>query len=161
MNRSDRIFVAGHRGLVGSALTRRLRGDGYDRLILRSREELDLLDPQAVDRFMSVEHPQYVFMAAARVGGILANDTMPADFIRENLAVTSISSTPHIGTVSTSCCSWVAHVSTLGRHLSPSRRSISSRARWNRPTTRTRSRRSPGSNYVSPTIGSTARTTSA
>ena len=87
MKPSDRVFVAGHRGLVGSALTRRLQRDGYDQLILRRRDELDLLDALAVDRFMQRERPQYVFMAAAKVGGILANDTMPADFIRDNLGV--------------------------------------------------------------------------
>lgn len=87
MKRGDRIFVAGHRGLVGSALTRRLEAAGHDRLILRTRDELDLLDARAVERFMRVERPQYVFAAAAKVGGILANDTYPADFIRENLAV--------------------------------------------------------------------------
>ena len=75
MKPSDRVFVAGHRGLVGSALTRRLQRDGYDQLILRRRDELDLLDALAVDRFMQRERPQYVFMAAAKVGGILANDT--------------------------------------------------------------------------------------
>ena len=87
MKPSDRIFVAGHRGLVGAALTRRLQRAGYTRLILRTRDELDLLDAQAVEEFMRAERPQYVFAAAAKVGGILANDTCPADFIRENLAV--------------------------------------------------------------------------
>ncbi len=87
MKSGDRVYVAGHRGLVGSALTRRLQRDGYDQLILRERDDLDLLDARAVDRFMSVERPQYIFVAAAKVGGILANDTCPADFIRENLAV--------------------------------------------------------------------------
>lgn len=87
MKRGARIFVAGHRGLVGSALTRRLEGAGYDRLVLRTRDELDLLDARAVDQFMRVARPQYVFVAAARVGGILANNTYPAEFIRENLAI--------------------------------------------------------------------------
>lgn len=87
MKPSDRIFVAGHRGLVGAALTRRLQRAGHTRLILRTRDELDLLDAQAVEEFMRAERPQYVFAAAAKVGGILANDTCPADFIRENLAV--------------------------------------------------------------------------
>lgn len=87
MRKGDRIFVAGHRGLVGSALTRRLQHAGYEGLILRTRDELDLLDARAVERFMRTERPQYVFAAAAKVGGILANDSCPADFIRENLAV--------------------------------------------------------------------------
>jgi GDP-L-fucose synthase len=87
MRTTDTVFVAGHRGLVGSAVTRRLEQDGYKALIQRTRDELDLLDPQAVKRFMEAERPQYVVVAAAKVGGILANDTLPADFIRENLAV--------------------------------------------------------------------------
>ncbi len=87
MRRDSPIFVAGHRGLVGSALVRRLRAGGYDRLILRTRDELDLTRPDLVEAFFLAERPQYVFLAAARVGGILANDTRPADFIRENLRI--------------------------------------------------------------------------
>jgi GDP-L-fucose synthase len=84
---TDRIYVAGHRGLVGAALERRLRHAGFDNLLLRTRAEADLTDPVAVDRLFSEERPRFVFAAAARVGGILANDTHPADFIRENLAI--------------------------------------------------------------------------
>jgi GDP-L-fucose synthase len=84
---STRIYVAGHRGLVGSALVRALHRRGAERPILRTREELDLLDAAAVDRFFAAERPEYVFLAAARVGGIIANSTMPADFIRDNLGV--------------------------------------------------------------------------
>jgi GDP-L-fucose synthase len=87
MNLNDKIFVAGHRGLVGSAIVRRLRGEGFDNLLLRTRHELDLADPAAVSRFFEAERPVYVFFAAAKVGGILANNTYPADFIRDNLAV--------------------------------------------------------------------------
>jgi GDP-L-fucose synthase len=87
VNPGDRVFVAGHRGLVGSALVRRLEGKGFDRLLLRTRAELDLTDAGAVDRFFAGERPQYVFLAAAKVGGIVANDTYPADFIRDNLAI--------------------------------------------------------------------------
>lgn len=87
MKRESRIYVAGHQGLVGSALARRLRGDGYSNLILRTRAELDLTDCHAVRAFFKRERPEYVFLAAARVGGILANSTYPADFIRENLAI--------------------------------------------------------------------------
>jgi GDP-L-fucose synthase len=83
----DKIFVAGHRGLVGSAIVRRLRADGYDNLVLRPRSELDLSDQAAVNRFFAEERPDYVFFAAAMVGGILANNTFPADFIRDNLSV--------------------------------------------------------------------------
>ena len=87
MDRNDRIFVAGHRGLVGSAILRRLASDGYRKIITRSRRELDLEDQAAVYRFFEEEQPQYVFFAAAKVGGILANSTYPAEFIRDNLAV--------------------------------------------------------------------------
>jgi GDP-L-fucose synthase len=85
MNRDSRIFVAGHRGLVGSAITAYLKQQGFARLLLRTRAELDLLDGRAVDAFFASERPEYVFLAAAKVGGILANDTYPADFIRDNL----------------------------------------------------------------------------
>jgi GDP-L-fucose synthase len=81
------IFVAGHRGLVGSALVRRLRAAGYQNLLLRERSELDLTNQSAVAGFFARERPQYVFLAAARVGGILANSTYPAEFLRENLAI--------------------------------------------------------------------------
>jgi GDP-L-fucose synthase len=87
MQRDDRIYVAGHRGLVGSALTRRLRAEGFNNLVLRAHAELELTDAAAVRRFFEAERPQHVLLAAAKVGGILANDTYPADFIRENLAI--------------------------------------------------------------------------
>jgi GDP-L-fucose synthase len=86
-DRGARIFVAGHRGLVGSALVRRLERDGASRLLLRTRSELDLTDQHAVQRFFADERPDYVFLAAAKVGGILANDTQPAEFLRENLEI--------------------------------------------------------------------------
>jgi GDP-L-fucose synthase len=85
MNRDSRIFVAGHRGLVGSAITAYLKQQGFARLLLRTHAELDLLDVRAVNAFFANERPEYVFLAAAKVGGILANDTYPADFIRDNL----------------------------------------------------------------------------
>jgi GDP-L-fucose synthase len=84
---TERVYVAGHRGLVGSALVRRLQGAGYCQLILRSRHELDLTDRKAVDEFFEAQRPQYVFLAAARVGGIIANSEYPADFLRENLDI--------------------------------------------------------------------------
>lgn len=87
MNRSDAIYVAGHRGLVGSAILRRLRAKGYGNLVTRTREELDLTDQAAVRRFFEGARPRYVFLAAARVGGIHANSTLPADFIRDNLLI--------------------------------------------------------------------------
>lgn len=87
MRPTDSIFVAGHRGLVGSALVRRLRDLGFENLLLRTRSELDLTDSGAVHAFFDEFRPNYVFMAAAKVGGILANSTYPADFIRDNLAI--------------------------------------------------------------------------
>jgi GDP-L-fucose synthase len=87
MNHDSKIYVAGHRGLVGSALVRRLRVLGFENLILRTHEELDLANHGAVKQFFAQERPQYVFAAAAKVGGILANDTFPAQFIQENLQI--------------------------------------------------------------------------
>src|SRR3954452_10646127 len=87
MELSSRIYVAGHRGLAGSAIVRRLRADGYKQLILRTRAEVDLLDSRAVYDLFRFEQPEYVFVAAAKVGGILANQTYPADFLRENLSI--------------------------------------------------------------------------
>jgi GDP-L-fucose synthase len=83
----SRIYVAGHRGLVGSALVRCLKARGCRNLILRTRSELDLLNQQAVLDFFAAERPEFVFLAAAKVGGILANNTYPADFIYQNLAI--------------------------------------------------------------------------
>jgi len=80
-------FVAGHRGLVGSAITRRLQAEGATRLVLRTHEELDLTDQTAVDEFFARERPAFVYLCAAKVGGIHANDTYPAEFIRDNLAI--------------------------------------------------------------------------
>jgi GDP-L-fucose synthase len=81
------IYVAGHRGLVGSAIVRSLKEQGYTNLLLRSRSELDLLNTTAVNDFFNKEKPQHVVLAAAKVGGILANNTYPADFIRDNLII--------------------------------------------------------------------------
>lgn len=82
-----RIFVAGHRGLVGSAIVRQLRAAGIDNLVLRTHAELDLVDQHAVDDFFAAERPEQVFLAAAKVGGIYANATRPAEFIQSNLAI--------------------------------------------------------------------------
>ena len=87
MTSSARIYVAGHRGLVGSAIVRALQARGFSNLLLRSREQLDLRDAAATRAFFGAERPEYVFMAAAKVGGIHANNTYPADFISENLAI--------------------------------------------------------------------------
>jgi GDP-L-fucose synthase len=87
MRPDSRIYVSGHRGLVGSAIVRRLRAAGFSNLLLVDRSQLDLRDQQAVNRFFALQRPEYVFLAAARVGGIHANNSQPADFIRDNLQV--------------------------------------------------------------------------
>ncbi len=87
MNKQDKIYVAGHRGLAGSAILRRLQAEGYANLITRTHSELNLTDQQAVNAFFAQERPAYVFLAAAKVGGIHANNTYPADFIRDNLQI--------------------------------------------------------------------------
>lgn len=87
MDKQAKIFVAGHRGLVGSAIVRKLQADGFTKLLLRTRAELDLNDSRAVSDFFHVEKPEYVFLTAAKVGGILANRDYPADFIYENLQI--------------------------------------------------------------------------
>lgn len=87
MDKDSAIFVAGHAGLVGSALVRRLRDKGYGNLLLRSREELDLKSQDAVETFFRSQQPRYVFLAAAKVGGIMANSTYKAEFLYDNLIV--------------------------------------------------------------------------
>ncbi len=87
MNKNSKIYIAGHRGLVGSALMRNLKSAGYTNLILRTHAELDLTDQAATEAFFAQEKPDYVFLAAAKVGGILANNSYPAEFIRDNLAI--------------------------------------------------------------------------
>ncbi|MEY2764704.1 MAG: hypothetical protein RLZZ205_1128 [Bacteroidota bacterium] len=89
MNRQDKIFVAGHRGMVGSAICRKLQQEGYSQIITRTSKELDLTDQQAVNQFFEKEQPHYVFLAAAKVGGIHANNTFRADFLYRNLMIES------------------------------------------------------------------------
>jgi GDP-L-fucose synthase len=84
---TSRIYIAGHRGLVGSAILRCCQNQGFTHLLLRDHAQLELRDPAAVDRFFSFERPEYVFLSAARVGGIRANASRPADFIRDNLLI--------------------------------------------------------------------------
>ena len=87
MDKKSKIYVAGHRGLVGSAIVRKLRQEGFTNLVMATSKELDLREQAAVREFFAAERPEYVFLAAARVGGILANNTYPADFIYQNLMI--------------------------------------------------------------------------
>ena len=87
MDKNARIYIAGHRGLVGSAIVRNLEAKGYTNLVTRTHAELDLTDAAATDAFFAAEKPEYVFLAAAKVGGIVANNSYPAEFIRDNLVI--------------------------------------------------------------------------
>ena len=87
MNKNAKIYVAGHRGLAGSAIVRTLKKHAYTNILTRTHAELDLIDQRAVAEFFAKEKPDYVVLAAAKVGGILANETYPADFIYQNLAI--------------------------------------------------------------------------
>ena len=87
MNKSDKIFVAGHRGMVGSAIVRKLKMDGYNNILVRSSKELDLRNQRHVEEFFQSEKPDYIFLAAAKVGGILANNTYKASFMYDNLSI--------------------------------------------------------------------------
>lgn len=89
MDKNAKIFVSGHRGMVGSAIVRRLQSSGHTRIVTRTRAELDLLDQRAVHAFLAEERPDYLFLAAAKVGGIQANNTARADFLYENLQIQS------------------------------------------------------------------------
>ena len=87
MNKTDKVYIAGHRGMVGSAIVRNLEAKGFQNLLFRTSKELDLTNQEAVSVFFETEKPKYVFLAAAKVGGILANDTYPADFIYQNMMI--------------------------------------------------------------------------
>ena len=101
MKLNDRIYVAGHRGLVGSAIVRNLRAAGHNNLLTRTHTELDLTDERATRDFFDENKPTHVFMAAAKVGGIVANNTYPAEFIRDNLAIqTNVIHAAHLAGVS-------------------------------------------------------------
>ena len=104
LSKQAKIYVAGHNGMVGSALVRHLQAKGYQNIITRSRSELDLLDQKSVHDFLKVEQPEYIFMAAAKVGGIQANNTYRADFIYENLSIqTNIIHGAHLADVNQLC----------------------------------------------------------
>ena len=87
MEKNSKIYVAGHRGMVGSAIVRKLKQDGFDNLVFKTSTELDLRNQQAVHSFFEHEKPEYVFLAAAKVGGILANNTFRAEFLHDNLVI--------------------------------------------------------------------------
>ncbi|MEM9983178.1 MAG: GDP-L-fucose synthase, partial [Bacteroidota bacterium] len=87
MNKEEKIYIAGHRGMVGAAILRKLQAEGFTKFVLRTSQELDLRDQQAVADFFAEEKPAYVFLAAAKVGGILANDTYRAEFLYDNLMI--------------------------------------------------------------------------
>lgn len=89
MNKDSKIYVAGHRGMVGSAILRKLQKEGYSNIITKTSKELDLRIQKDVDDFFKLEKPEYVFLAAAKVGGILANNTYRAEFIYDNLMIQS------------------------------------------------------------------------
>jgi GDP-L-fucose synthase len=89
MEKSSKIYVAGHRGMVGSAIVRKLQAEGYSNIVLRTSKELDLRNQSQVENFFAAEKPEYVFLAAAKVGGIMANNTYRADFLYENLMIES------------------------------------------------------------------------
>ena len=87
MEQHSKIYVAGHRGLVGSAIVRTLQSKGFDNILMRSSKELDLRNQQAVEDFFATQKPEYVFLSAAKVGGIVANNTSPAEFIYDNMMI--------------------------------------------------------------------------
>jgi GDP-L-fucose synthase len=89
MNKKDKIYIAGHRGMVGSAIKKKLEQEGFSNMVYRTSAEMDLRNQDAVHSFFEKEKPDFVFLAAAKVGGILANDTFRADFIYENLMIES------------------------------------------------------------------------
>ena len=160
--RSDaRIFVAGHRGLVGSAVLRRLAADGFTNLLTATRDQLDLRDQAAVNYWFQANRPEYVFLVAGTVGGILANSTRPAEFLYDNMMIHgTVVHASHLYGVTKllylgSSCIYPRQADAAD-HRGPS----SSPARSSRRTRRTRSPRSPASSCARPTARSTAATSS-
>ena len=123
MAQGSRIFVAGHRGLAGSAILRRLQAEGYQNLLTATRQELDLRDQRAVDAWFKANRPEYVFLAAGTVGGILANSSRPVEFIYDNIMIhATVIPAAHLTGVP-SCCTWAARASILEIARSRSARS--------------------------------------
>ena len=109
MEKNSRIYIAGHRGMVGSAITRLLEDEGFNNLIVRTHEELDLSDQMQVKNFFTEKKPDYVILAAARVGGIQANIDNPATFLLDNLLIQNNVIDPHIDQGSKNLYFWVVH----------------------------------------------------
>src|SRR3954470_6810743 len=118
LERGARTYVAGHRGLVGGAILRHLETLGFTDLVTRTSSELDLRDPVAVEAFFAEQRLRTVVVAAAKVGGILANNTYPADFISTTCASRSTCLMRPLGTERRSCCSWAPAASTRSSHRS-------------------------------------------
>ena len=156
LDRDATFYVAGHRGLVGSAIWRHLELQGFQALVGKSSAELDLKDRQAVFAYMGEMKPRYVVLAAAKVGGILANSTYPVDFLSENLRIQTNVLDAAVTTVSIGCCFSARHASTRDSLPNRSSRTHCSRVTSSRRTTPTPSRRSPGSCTSKPCVVSTA-----
>src|SRR5712671_6677438 len=157
--RNKRVWVAGDRGLVGSALVRRLQREGCE-LLTAPRESVDLRRPDQVERWMQETRPQAVFLAAARVGGIYANDTRPAEFIYDNLMIQSnvVEASRRVGVEKLMLLARLASI--RGWRRSPSRRARCSPGRSSPPTSGMPSPRSPASSSARPIAASTAVTSS-
>jgi len=156
MNRKSSIYVAGHRGMVGSAIVRKLLAKGYTNLILKSSSELDLRDQAAVASFFASEQPEYVFLAAARVGGIIANSTRKGEFIYDNLMIETNVIHEAWKTRSNGFSFWAAPASIPSMPPSRSRRNTCLAAPLSRPTMPTPLPKSPASTSAVPTTSSTA-----
>ena len=122
MEKNAKIYVAGHRGMVGSAIVRELQRQGYTNIITRTHKELDLCRQQDVEDFFAAEKPEYVFLAAAKVGGIVANQEALADFMYYNMTLEMTLSTPPGRTAAKSWNSWVLPASTPAWRPSPCRK---------------------------------------
>ena len=119
ISKDARIYVAGHRGLVGSGVLRRLEAEGFPHLLTATREQLDLRDQAAVNYWFRANRPQYVFLVAGTVGGILANSTRPAEFIYDNMMIhATVVHAAHLYKVR-KLCTWEARASTRGTARSP------------------------------------------
>ena len=116
MQKTDKIYIAGHTGMVGSAILQALVANGFTNFVCRTSKELDLRNQADVEQFFNQEKPQYVFMAAAKVGGIVANNTYRANFLYDNLMIVPILFMRHIKTALLNFCSWAVPAFTPKRH---------------------------------------------